>query len=1213
MSFNVSAFLEKTRSKDKDLRHMALLDLHSELEKDTVRIDDSSQKKVADAVLLLIEDTSAEVQGAAVKCFEPLVKKLTQKQVEDWVNKLVANITGDEEEKRDISNMALKTLVSKIPAENALEPIKKALNILLDTCNPKVDEEIKMESLDVLSDILGRFGGVLSNKHKDLQKAFIGELAGGSSSLRKRVINCLSALSIHLNDELFKQLFQFVLSGIEKESEGENLGVYILLCSSISKAAGYRVGKYLKEVVPLLVKVADIVADKEEEEDDVRENIMLAFVSFIQMTPDEAKEFIDYYIILSKEYLEYDPNYSYDDSDDDEMEVEENEEEFDDDEEGGFSDDDDVSWKVRKGAAKCLLTLIQTYPEYISSAYLELCSEEDHTLVSRFKEREEGVKIDVFQVFSALLKQTVVWGPSNQVIKQKDQIKTLQQMTDVIMIRLKKQLKERSSKVRQGVFEVLKDLVIALQGGLEEHIKSLVPFICSALNDKRANSSLKLEVLLFLENLLTLHKPEVFGDSYEKLSQSVFVCVQDRFYKVISEALKVCGGLVKVVSTFNGTDKYSKSSSELFKQIYDRLCLQDIDKDVKESAIESMGELISKIGKGIEKEVNDALKVLLERLKNEITRLTTCRTFSLIAISEQANLSSILKDLIEELSSLLKKNNRTLRQASLISLSNFVTHYGKSIDSKQYNSILEEVKSLLNHIKDTDLALTQLAFDLVINILNENSKMSSTVQKLILPSGLTLLESSTLQGGTLNSFALFLQVMVPTCGFLNLLSSVLDSVKSVKPPVPKQIYVNIGKCVSSLLNNSTEQEFKKTVEKFVKEIKSQDDNIKLLALFSLGEIGSHKDISSYNIKNDIEACFDSGSEEVKNAASTSLGNISVGNLSNYLPSILESISKQPKRKYLLLHSLKEIISHNSKDLSLFIKDIMPLLFEDCDNSEEGIRNVVSECLGKLAVVEYTTVISELKSKLDSKSEDVKSTIISAMKYTISDKDKSYDKQLTKDIFKFLKYLDKKQHHKVRRASVLLLTSALHSKPTLVINNLGGILTKLYEDSIIDKSLLRKVDVGPFKIDVDDGIDLRKSVYECMETLLENCVDRIDTIKFATQFSHGFADENSDIKMLSHLMLQKLCDISPSAVLHVVDDLCDPLKSTMTTKLKENAVQTDKDRHAELIRSSIKATFSLSRVKGIEDSIKFTDLLNKTVKANSNLENLYESIQDKHKE
>jgi hypothetical protein len=123
-----------------------------------------------------------------------LVKKLTQKQVEDWVGKLVSNITGEEEEKRDISNIALKILVSKIPAETALTPIKKALDVLVQVCGPKVEEEIKMEALDVLADILGRFGGVLSNKHKELQTAFIGELSSTSSSLRKRAISCLGKL-----------------------------------------------------------------------------------------------------------------------------------------------------------------------------------------------------------------------------------------------------------------------------------------------------------------------------------------------------------------------------------------------------------------------------------------------------------------------------------------------------------------------------------------------------------------------------------------------------------------------------------------------------------------------------------------------------------------------------------------------------------------------------------------------------------------------------------------------------------------------------------------------------------------------------------------------------------------------------------------------------------------------------------------------------------
>ena len=48
--------------------------------------------------------------------------------------------------------------------------------------------------------------------------------------------------------------------------------------------------------------------------------------------------------------------------------------------------------------------------------------------------------------------------------------------------------------------------------------------------------------------------------------------------------------------------------------------------------------------------------------------------------------------------------------------------------------------------------------------------------------------------------------------------------------------------------------------------------------------------------------------QVKSAASYALGNIALGNLSEYLPFILHEIETQPRRQYLLLHSLKEVIS-----------------------------------------------------------------------------------------------------------------------------------------------------------------------------------------------------------------------------------------------------------------------------------------------------------------
>ena len=38
-------------------------------------------------------------------------------------------------------------------------------------------------------------------------------------------------------------------------------------------------------------------------------------------------------------------------------------------------------------------------------------------------------------------------------------------------------------------------------------------------------------------------------------------------------------------------------------------------------------------------------------------------------------------------------------------------------------------------------------------------------------------------------------------------------------------------------------------------------------------------------------------------------------------------------------------------------------------------------------------------------------------------------------------------------------------------------------------------MGPFKHEVDDGLDLRKAAFECMYTLLETCVDRLDIFEF----------------------------------------------------------------------------------------------------------------------
>ncbi len=61
-----------------------------------------------------------------------------------------------------------------------------------------------------------------------------------------------------------------------------------------------------------------------------------------------------------------------------------------------------------------------------------------------------------------------------------------------------------------------------------------------------------------------------------------------------------------------------------------------------------------------------------------------------------------------------------------------------------------------------------------------------------------------------------------------------------------------------------------------------------------------------------------------------------------------------------------------------------MLFNHCECTEEGTRNVVAECLGKLTLIDPTYLLPELKSYLNSESPLARSTVVTAMKFTISD-------------------------------------------------------------------------------------------------------------------------------------------------------------------------------------------------------------------------------------
>jgi len=296
-----------------------------------------------------------------------------------------------------------------------------------------------------------------------------------------------------------------------------------------------------------------------------------------------------------------------------------------------------------------------------------------------------------------------------------------------------------------------------------------------------------------------------------------------------------------------------------------------------------------------------------------------------------------------------------------------------------------------------------------------------------------------------------------------------------------------------------------------------------------------------------------------------------------------------------LQSVREVIvlqSSNAEALLPYLNDIKNILFENMKDEEEGTRSVVGECIGQLAL-HNEQIIKSLTPLKDDPSPFVRSCCLLALKFSISEKSSPIDSILKEQINSFLNLLTDKDIN-VRRNTLLLLNFAAHNKPSLIRDVIGNHLPKVYVESKIRPELIRIIDLGPFKHKVDDGLELRLAAFQCMYTLIDHCLDRVDVPVFVANLVDGLKDE-SDIAMITHLMLIKLAKESGPAVIEGLSNLVEPLRVTITTKPKEGSVKQEIEKNDEIIRSALRAVAAISRIPGSEQNHKFEEFIRTTVK------------------
>ncbi|KAJ8421717.1 hypothetical protein Cgig2_015071 [Carnegiea gigantea] len=591
--------------KDKDYCYMATSDLLNELSKEAFKPDSDLEIKLANTILQQLDDSAGDVSGLAVKwlaicchvadTYNPTL--VNESRVLEMMNKLCDKLLNVKEQHHDVASIALKMIVSEVSSLSAPQ-------IVLDSLTPQLTKGITgtvSTNFNLLENEHYVYGNLSTAYHEELLAALLSQLNSNQATIRKKAVSCIASLASSLSDDLLTKVTVEVVDLLKRKgTKAQMTRTNIQMIGALSRAVGYCFGPYLGDTVPLLINYCKSASENDEE---LREYSLQALESFLLRCPRDIARYCDEILHLTLEFLSYDPNFNDMEEDTD---GENPEEEEDDESANEYTNDEDASWKVRRAAAKCLAGLIVSQPEMLSNLYEEACPK----LIDRFKEREENVKaqhgyytlcylfflptdalqMDVFNTFIELLRQTGNVTSGQMDTDEMSPRWLLKQEVPKIVKSINRQLREKSIKTK----------------------------------DNSSTSILKIEGLVFTRLVLASHAPSVFHPHIKAISGPVLSAVGERYYKVTAEALRVCGELVRVLRPSieaSGFD-FKPYVHPIYNAIIMRLTNQDQDQVVKECAITCMGLVISTFGDNLTAELPTSLPVPLDRMGNEITRLT---------------------------------------------------------------------------------------------------------------------------------------------------------------------------------------------------------------------------------------------------------------------------------------------------------------------------------------------------------------------------------------------------------------------------------------------------------------------------------------------------------------------------------------------------------------------------------------------------------------
>ncbi|KAI1321362.1 TATA-binding protein interacting [Xylariaceae sp. FL0255] len=795
---------------------------------------------------------------------------------------------------------------------------------------------------------------------------------------------------------------------------------------------------------------------------------------------------------------------------------------------------------------------------------------------------------------------TGLTSPTQETIPETGPRADLSRLVPQIVKSSTKLLKGKQIATKQSVVTLLDDLIAVHNGGLSDYFDQVMPPVIevtkgvaattgsasTALTGGAASATattLRMAVLRFLGDIAKTHSSSLFPSYLAKIVDGVVFAAKDKFYKISGEAMGTAEELIKAITPPRAkltSQKFKPELQKLYDTVVDRVSASDADIEVRQKAIQALGTLVARASsqEGFSllspEKRQIALDLLLDRLRNETTRLHSVRAIDSVAI-----LSSVPESLSPnwtqsvtlELCGQLRKANRALRSSSIQALQHIMTCPAAK-GQFTVPTLSGIVEAIVPVIEANDNLLLSPALLIMSQLQLENPKVSSQPS---FTAALCNLLKKNITGTALDSLVSLVINMGKTGSGPQLMKGVLQDVGVGGDPAI------VGKVAGALFVASREN-VGVTIEGFLKELHQAstsdppDQARTSLALTILGEIGlrgGHNPVLQPNYFLDQ---FHDEPDKVSVAAAVALGRAAAGDIPHYLPIILDrTTSEKGAQQYLFLQAIREVLHQavvSSTNIEAYEQNIWEILFSA--SLVEDNKTICSECIGRLAILKPKTYTKKLQQLMTSSSEGYRGVAVQALRYTLPDSDETFDSELKPVLFDMIETVLRDEKLEIRRLGMTTLNSATHNKPELVLPYLGQLMPIVLAESVINPDLIREVQMGPFKHKVDDGLEARKSAYETLYALMETAFSRISSPEFYDRIIAGLDDDN-DIRAMCNLMLSKLIVVDPEETTRRLDTIAKCYRKTLSTKLKDNAVKQEIERQEEANKSVLRVSLRLA--------------------------------------